>query len=543
MGQQVGPVRTKKGSVVEQVNLPWASLGHLLEDAASKHPAQSFIIFEGERISYADADKRVNRIANVLRGLGLQKGARVGVMMPNGLDFPLIWLALAKTGLVLVPVNVEYQHHDLEYVLRDSGAEAAIVHAGFESRLQQTASSLKDLRHVIVAGAGDKDAAGFEARVAQASPQHMIADVGEHDLINIQYTSGTTGFPKGCMLTHRYWMLIGHFGKEILGANAKDVNFNAQPFYYMDGMWNLTLCMMAGIPLVLAPRFSVSKFWRTVADNGVTFFYCLGAMPVMLMNREADALEKQHKVRAVYCSGIGPQMHRELETRFGCPWREGYGTTESGTETMARLDDFASVGTGSLGRNIASKESRIVDNAGREVAQGGTGEYISRGEPVMLGYWNKPEATAETLREGWFHSGDLGFKDAQGGFHIVGRIKDMVRRSGENISTAEVESVLVLHPSVKLAAVVPVPDEVRGEEVKAYVVLRDGENPETVSPQSIIDHAKSQLAAFKVPRYVEFVDALPMTPSERVEKHKLIKAKTDLRLGSYDRTAGDWIRA
>jgi len=524
---------------METVKLPWQSIGHLLQDAAARVPDRTLLVFEGKAISYRDANARVNRIANALTGLGLARGDRVAVMMPNGIDFPLIWLALAKTGLVLVPVNTEYQQHDLQYVLTDSGAAAAIVHSEYLRRVDAIRGNLQALRHLLVAGAASESS--FERAVDTASDRYTIVDVDDSMLLNIQYTSGTTGFPKGCMLTHRYWMLVAHYGKNALQLRPDDVHFNAQPFYYMDGMWNLVLCLMAEISLVLVKRFSVSSFWQTIVENGVTFFYCLGTMPVMLMNREPDAFERTHKVRAVSCSGIVPQMHAQFEARFGCPWREGYGTTESGTETFVPFADVACVGTGTLGVPLPSKEARIIDPSGKALKAGEIGEYISRGEPIMLGYWNNPQATAETIRDGWFHSGDLGYLDERGQFHIVGRTKDMVRRGGENISAAEVEGVLVGHDKVRLAAVIAVPDPVRGEEAKAFIVLRDGETRDTAPPQSILNYAKSRLAAFKVPRYIEYVASLPMTPSERIEKHKLAKSRSDQRSGSYDATVQKWL--
>jgi len=526
---------------MERVVLPWASLGHLLEKAAAQYGDRSLIRFEGATISFAAANRRASQVANALLSLGLQKGDRVAVMLPNGTEFPVLWLGIARAGLVMVPVNTEYQEQDLEYVLRDSEAACLLIHCEFVDRLERVRPRLSSLAHILIAGGHASAADSLETRIETAAATLPQVDVAESDLINIQYTSGTTGLAKGCMLTHRYWLLMGHTARMAIDIRPGDVHFNAQPFYYMDGQWNLTLCLIAGVPLVLVPRFSVTGFWKTVVDNGVTFFYCLGTMPLMLLNREPDELERHHKVRAVSCSGIVPAMHATIEERFNCPWREGYGTTESGTDMFVPFSDSESVGSGALGKPIQSKEARIVDTAGHDVPRGSIGELLMRGEPMMLGYWRRPEATAEVMRDGWFHTGDLCLQDERGYYHLVGRVKDMVRRSGENISTAEVEGVLAQHPKVKIAAVVPVPDPIRGEEVKAYVVLREAAWRETVPPQELVDFVRGRLAAFKAPRYVQFVEALPMTPSERVEKHKLIKSSQDLRGGSYDATTGKWV--
>jgi crotonobetaine/carnitine-CoA ligase len=205
------------------------------------------------------------------------------------------------------------------------------------------------------------------------------------------------------------------------------------------------------------------------------------------------------------------------------------------------IDDTDSVGSGAVGKSInPTTQARIVDSHGIEVPDGESGELILRSESMMLGYWKKPEATDEMLRDGWCHTGDLAYKDEKEYFHLVGRIKEMVRRGAENVSTAEVEGVLAEHDKIVLSAIVPVPDPLRGEEVKAYVVLKKGESKETVPPQEIIEFARSKLASFKVPRYLEYVDELPLTPSERVKKHKLIEAKEDLRLDSFDAERNLW---
>ena len=520
--------------MVERPELRWESLGHLLEDAAIRHPDRNFVLFEGQNITFERANQRSNQVANALCSLGLVKADRVAVMLPNGIEFPVVWLSIAKAGLTMVPTNTEYQAHDLEYTLADSGARCLVVHADYLSRIEKIKNKLSSLEFVLVVGGKKGDYVSYENLVNGQSTTYAIDGVSEKDIVNIQYTSGTTGFPKGCMLTHRHWMVMGHYAKAGLEVRPDDVHFNAQPFYYGDPQWNIVFCLMVGVPLVLVPRFSVSRFWQTVVDNKVTFFYCLGTMPVMLLSRDPDDLEKNHFVRAVSCSGIPPNLHETIEKRFNCPWREGYGTTESGTDLLESFSNESCVGTGSLGKPIASKQARVVSADGNDVSDGEVGELITRGEPIMVGYWNKPEATADVIRDCWFHSGDLFRKDNKGNYFIVGRIKDMVRRGGENISAAEVESVLVEHPKIQLVAIVPVPDEVRGEEVKAYILLADGETENSVPPQEIIQFAKGRLAAFKVPRFVEYVRAMPMTPSERVEKRKLIDGHADLRTNSYD---------
>jgi crotonobetaine/carnitine-CoA ligase len=526
---------------MRKIKLKWTSVGHLLQEAARKHQGKTLFIYENQKISYVEVDHRVNQVANALKDVGIAKGDKVGVMLPNGFEFPFTWLALAKIGAVMVPTNINYKEHDLAYILSDSDASAIVIHRDFLPLLESIRPKLPLLKKVIVLGDAPAGYYSFAAITASASDKFTIEDVGENDLLNIQYTSGTTGFPKGCMLTHRYWLLIGVTASEQYRALPDDVDLTAQPFYYMDPQWNTILCIMFGIPLVIMHRFSPSKFWQTVKMHNVTWFYVLGTMPFYLLKQEENpAIEQNHKLRFVLCSGIVPQFHAVFEKRWNVPWREVYGMTETGGDLFVPLEDDESVGSGAMGAVISTKEARVVDENGRDVPDGEIGELIIRGEPMMLGYWKKPEATAATILDGWLHTGDLVFKDKKGYFHWSGRLKDMIRRTGENISSVEVEGVLMEHEKIKLAACVPVPDELRGEEVKAYIMLQAGESRDTVSPETIVEFAKQKLAYFKVPRYLEYVTDLPRTPSERVEKHKLIAAKKDMRIDSYDAVDKKW---
>lgn len=520
--------------------MPWQSIGHLVEDAARRHARRPLFISEGARVSFAEANARTDRAANVLRSLGVAKGDRVAVMLPNGVDFPIVWFALAKLGGVMVPVNVHYHDHDLTHALRDSEAGVLIVHADHLSQWERVRERVPSMKETLVVGAGN-DPRDLHFRMASASDEFPIANVGAGDMLNIQYTSGTTGAPKGCMLSHAYWLQIGQLAADYFRLSPDDIDLTAQPFYYMDPQWNTIACLVGGAPLVILPRFSPSHFWGEVVEHGATVVYLIGTMPFYLLKQpENPALERGHRLRAVLCSGIHPGFHAEFERRWGVPWREAFGMTETGVDLLVPLDDAESVGSGAMGRPISTKEARVVDALGHDLPDGQVGELVVRGTPAMLGYWRNPEATREFMRDGWMHTGDLAYRDTQGYFHWQARLKDTIRRSGENISTAEVEGVLMEHPAVRAAAVVPVPDGLRGEEVKAYLVLQAGQTPESAPPESILDFARERLAYFKVPRYVEYMDDLPRTASERVEKHKLMAAKPDLRAGSYDAVDKVW---
>jgi len=518
--------------------MEWSSIGALLDGAAERFGEHPLFIFEGQTLSFAAVQKRVNQTAHALRTAGVIQGERVAVMLPNGTDFPITWLALAKLGAVIVPVNINYHDHDLAYTLNDSQAGFFVVHSAYLPQWERVRGQTPSVKETLIIGETGNGESAFSQSVAHSPETGDFPVIEPGALLNIQYTSGTTGFPKGCMLTHDYWLRIGQVAADYFELKPGEVDLTAQPFYYMDPQWNTIACLLGGAALVILPRFSPSHFWQAVREQNVTVLYLIGTMPFFLLKQDENpALERAHCLRVILCSGIHPKFHAGFEQRWGVPWREAYGMTETGVDLIVPLADAETVGTGAMGKPIASKEVRVVDAEGRDVADGEMGELLIRGQPMMLGYWNNPAATAETLREGWLHTGDLVTRDARGYYHWQARLKDTIRRAGENISAAEVESVLLEHPAVKAAAVLPVPDELRGQEVKAYIVLRPDQ---AADPETILEFARQQLAYFKIPRYVEFLADLPRTASERVEKHKLAKARPDLRLGSYDAAEKVW---
>ncbi len=515
----------------------WKNLGLLVQDASDRFKDKTLFIFDGQSYSFFEINKKVNQAANSLKSSGVCKGDHVAVMLPNGVDFPLFWFALAKLGAVIVAVNINYHDHDLLYTLNDSQAKIFIIHVDFLHQWERVQDSHNTIEQVKVIGGAPDHWNDLSTEILQCSTIFEMENIESSEILNIQYTSGTTGFPKGCMLPHRYWLLMGTLATKHLSVTSDDVNLTAQPFYYMDPQWNTVICLMNGIPLVILPRFSPSHFWQAVHDHNVTFLYLIGTMPFFLLKMPEDEFDLSHHLRLILCSGIHPRFHAEFERRWGVPWREAFGMTETGVDLLVPVDDIESIGSGAMGLPVSTKKAMVVDTEGHEILDGKVGELVVQGEPMMLGYWNNPKATAETLINGWLHTGDLVTKDKKGYFYWQSRLKDTIRRAGENISTGEVESVLLEHKGIKAAAVLPVPDELRGEEVKAYIVLK----PEQITdPESILDFAREQLAYFKVPRYIEFVDDLPRTASERVEKHKLIKAKPDLRMGSYDAIEKKW---
>ncbi|MEU4572007.1 AMP-binding protein [Nonomuraea sp. NPDC023979] len=476
----------------------------LVRWAAARFGDREFLRFPDVSLSFAQVHAESDRLAGALAATGVRPGDRVAVMLDNVPGWPLSWLAVLKAGAVTVPVNVRYRAADLEHVLRDSGAVATVTsaeHAGHVSRAGHVA-------HTLDALAGSHPA-------PEISPS-------PNDVANFQYTSGTTGFPKACMLTHAYWLRTARVVADLVDLRDDDVMLIAQAYSYMDPQWTTLLCLMGGIPQVVLPRFSASGFWRSAREHGATLTYVLGTMPLLMYKQPPDPLDRHNRMRLVLCSGIAPRLHAAFEERWGAPWRELYGSTESGPDLLSAPDARDQVGTGSMGLPPPGKEVTLDEE---------TGEILVRGEPMMTGYWNHPEATAHAFRGGWYHTGDLGVRNPDGQIRHAGRLKDMVRRGGENISCAEVERVLGEHPAVLNVALVPVPDELFGELPKAFVQLRPGYEASGPTAASVAEHAARRLAPFKVPAFVEFVDGFRLTPSARIEKRHLMRP--DQRTGAF----------
>ncbi|QDS34123.1 AMP-binding protein [Brevibacillus brevis] len=510
--------------------------------AAKRWGEKIGLVFDewNEQLSFQEIEDRSNQIANMLQVLGVGYGDRVAVMLRNQPEFPLVWLALAKLGANIVPINVNYKEYDAQYILHHSEAIVIVTSQEFVSLLHKIKPSLQTLKTILsVDQSDDPNVVDFRTMCETAPTTPTAFTVFPETLVNIQYTSGTTGFPKGCMLSHEYWLTIAKkMVEQHPNLTNSDVLLTAQPFYYMDPQWNLLGAIAVGAKLVVLDRFHPSRFWKKVRQYGVTFFYCLGIMPTLMVKAPRSLLDRENNVRAILCSAIPPHLHRELEERWGAPWYEVFGMTETGGDISVKPHDHDRLlGTGCIGKPDKDRTVRIVDIHNRPVSRGEVGELLLRGLGMMDGYYKDPDATCAAFQGGWFHTGDLVRMDEDGYIYYVGRKKEMIRRSGENISAAEVEEVMKMHPAVQYAACLPVKDEIRGEEIKAYVVVKAGQ---TVPPHELISYCTEHLAYYKVPRYWEYRSELPRTPSERIAKHVLANEKADLRIGSYDRIDDSW---
>ena len=459
------------------------------EERWPDRPAWTFVAPDGseQTLTFAAVSGRTAAVAQALRERGVEPGDRVAVMLDNSPAFPLVWLALARLGAAIVPLNVRYRSADAQHVLDDAGARLAVTSSAYAGLLR----GLTPAPSVVL----------VEELTPEGTFEQHAVDAGA--TVNVQYTSGTTGRPKGCLLSHRYWTTLGtSLVEEFPRITHDDVMLTAQPFFYLDPMWNVVTALMAGAHLVALAGFHPSTFWQQVRRHEVTYFYCLAAMPTLLLKMPPDPADRDHRVRAVQCSAIPTGLHAQLEERWGVPWYEAFGMTETGADLRVTPEDHDElVGTGCLGRPAGHREVRLDED----------GQMWLRGPGMMDGYLGHPSPFVD----GWFPTGDLVRLDEAGRVYLTGRLKDMIRRGGENIAAREVEEVLLTHPAVQVAAVVGVPDEIRGEEVKAYVVAPGA------SAEELEAWCAEKLASFKVPRLWEFRDSLPLTASHRVAKAAL----------------------
>lgn len=521
-----------------EAGFPTTTIGAFFSRRAAEMGERVLLdVFERrETITYVEAERLTNRIANALLGLGVKKGDRVALMLPNRIEYPLIWLALAKIGAVHVPVNTRYTPREIAYVTGDSGTSLAIIDAGFAetfAAMENRPETLPASRVIVLEGAYPAALAGLLADVPATPPPDP--GLSPDDLMNIQYTSGTTGFPKGCMLSHDYWMVLA---QAALAWDAEPPTrlLTAQPFFYMDPQWHLLKTMLAGGTLFMAPQLSASRFIGWVKTHAID--WC--QFPILMTRQPMAPDDSQTALKQVATFGWDGETCRNFKARFGVLAREGFGMTEIGLGTAMPPEMEEMFDSASVGLDGPFRETTIRDEAGNPVPNGARGELWIRGRAIFQGYWNKPEANAEAFRPAedggpaWFRTGDLFEADAHGFLWLVGRLKDMIRRSSENIAAREVEAVVRELDQVEDCAAVPVPDAMRGEEVKIYLQLKAGHSRTDLPPEAVLAHCRARLAAFKVPRFYAYVEAFPRTVSNKIEKRTLVAGSPDLRADAWD---------
>jgi crotonobetaine/carnitine-CoA ligase len=506
----------------------------LVARACAADPSRPAILFEdGIELSRQGLVERVERFAGFLRDR-VSPGERVAIAVGNRAEFMIAWIAAMARGATVVPLNVTARSHDAAHLLRDSGAVLAIADPERRELIESLVGRCPHLIEVLVLSDPEPDGLAAYGGVADLALDE--APVDPKAITNVYYTSGTTGPPKGCMVDHSYWLRFVDLYRRIYGMDREDRLLTCLNFFYNDPSWHLLTALHSGSTFVAMRRFSVSRFWDVVRRRRVTQLFGIAAIPSLLLTAPPGPGDRDHDVSFAVQVGIPtPDVHRRLVERWGFPWLDLYGLTETGIVTAvppALADEL--VGSGSIGPPAPEVELRLAAEDGGVSTQ--RGEIEVRAPGMMRGYLGRGKETGEAFRDGWFRTGDLARRNGEGLLYFEGRIKDIIRRSGENVAAEEVEAVLCEHPAVAEAAVVPVPDELRGEEIKAYVKLRAGASPDAVPPRELADHCGERLAPHKVPRFIEYrSDELPRTPSMRVAKRALRESDTDPRAGAWDR--------
>lgn len=518
-----------------------ATLAELLRGRAAKHPDKLALIFAGQSWSYREFERAVNRVANGFVRAGVKKSDRVALLLPNCAEFLFTVFALTKIGAVFVPLNPQYTAEEAEYVLNHSEAAVVLTAPDLLPLIASMRNRLGALRQVVVTGSGEPaDAKSWNAFLTGVSDGAPQVSIDPEDLASITYTSGTTDRPKGVMLSQYAYAFSPRMRAEGLGWNEDDRVLCLLPLFHVNALCHMCIGMLSvGGSILLTEKFSASRFWDEVKQFGITTSSLMRTIPQILLALPEKPTDRDNSLRLAVAL-LSPEMHERFEQRFGLTAVPSYSLTEDllsviGPKNMPR-DKI-----GSCGLPLAPEvhRIRIVDENGNDLPPGKSGEIVKQSPVIMKGYFKNPDATAKALQDGWLYTGDLGYLDTDGYLYFVDRVKDMVRRGDENISSEEVERVLNSHPQIAESAVIAVPDQIRGEEVKAYIVLKSDATPDQVPPEEIWNFCKPHLAAFKVPRYIEYRAELPKTPSSKVQKNILRDESKEGGGGQvYDRMAG-----
>ncbi|MBX3026092.1 AMP-binding protein [bacterium] len=484
----------------------------LIAARAATRGAHPFIRHEGRAVGYGELERLTNQAARAFAALGVVKGDRVTLGMGNSIEYLVAAFGALKAGAILHPINPALGAGELSYIL--GHAEPRIILTDATGIAALTAPKLARPAGARLAAIGAAADIDFAARLAAASPEPLEVGLTVDDGSTLLYTSGTTGRPKGVLFRHGSTGGAAQHFIDLLGVGPDDTLLAVTPLFHGNAWGAVTTALTAGATVAFPKAFRASEFWPLVHEVHATVLYTLGTILAILLRQAPSPLERDNPLRVILGLGSAP-IRDEVIRRFGVAGvAECFGSTDAGVVTMTPLD--AAPRQGSAGPAVPGVTIAILDDEGREQPPGAPGEIVIRSPHRMAEYFRDPEQTAEALRDGWFHTGDLGTLDADGWLYFVDRKRDVIRRGGENMSSALIEKALCEHPAVAEAAVIGVPDPVLGQEVKAFIVARA-----PVTPEELRAFAAERLAKFQVPRLWEFRDSLPKTPTQRVEKYKL----------------------
>jgi long-chain acyl-CoA synthetase len=490
------------------------NLASIVTAGAQKWPDAPAIRLGEEELTYAELDRWSACLATKLREEGLDRGDRVGVMLPNVPAFPVAYYAVLRAGGIVVPMNVLLKRREIAFYLEDSGAALLLAWPGF---IEEGRAGAKEAGAQTI----EIDSKVLLAYTVNHEPLAGLAETAEDDTAVILYTSGTTGKPKGAELTHaNLWRNADVTRRTTCEIGAGDVVLGSLPLFHSFGQTvAMNASLAAGACLTLVPKFEPGEALATMQRDRVTHFYGVPTMFGALLHHPGRESFDSSALRTCITGGASMPVEvlRGFEDAFGAVVLEGYGLSETSPVASSNHPDRERK-PGSIGTPLEGVEMRVVDENDAEVAQGEVGEIVIRGHNIMKGYWQRPDATAEAMRSGWFHSGDMARTDEDGCFFIVDRKKDLIIRGGYNVYPREVEEVLYEHPKIREAAVVGVPHDEWGEEIGAAVVLMEGEQ---LNPEEVSAYVKERIAAYKYPRLVWFLDDLPKGPTGKILKREI----------------------
>lgn len=503
------------------------NIPQLLERQVQETPHKAFLFSEadGRQFTYVEFDGAVNATARLLSSQGIVKGDVVSLLMPNCAEYIIAYFACWKLGALAGPVNSLLKEHETAFVMNNSEAKAILVNSEFRERIESIRGELPHLRSVITF---DDVAEATREFAGSADILSAISLCDKDDDAIIIYTSGTTGKPKGCLLTHGNVIANARQVSQWLSFTPNDRLLTIMPLFHMNAVSVTTMSVLyAGGSTVISPKFSASKFWNTISDYEITSFGSVATMLSILLNTYPDGLPQgltTDQLRFAMCGSapVPAEVMKKFEETFNCPVVEGYGLSESTCRSTFNPPDQRRR-PGSCGLPIGN-EMKVFDDHDDEVADGELGEIVLRGDNILKGYYKNPNATANAFRNGWFHTGDVGYRDKDGFFYIVDRKSDMIIRGGENIYPREIDEVLYQHPAVAAAATIGVPDPLYGEEVAAFVVLKDSSK---VTEGDLISYCTEKLADYKCPKAIRIVRDIPKGPTGKLLKRELAKAYSD----------------
>jgi crotonobetaine/carnitine-CoA ligase len=507
------------------------TLRELLLEKAAAYRDKTFLLFEDQEqrkfeLTYGEFAEQVNRLSHVFIQLGVTKGEHVTLHLPNCLEFMTSWFALATIGAIMVPTNVLSTADEMEYILNHSESVLLITEEAYLDKFLNNRKNLPYLKEILLARyeKGDRVNQNLKCLISKASTDIPTIPLDSEDFAAMLYTSGTTSKPKGVQITHANYLFTGEVMSKSIRLTPDDRQLVVLPLFHGNAQYYSSMsALVVGASIAITEKFSASRYFKQAISFGATVGSLFAAPIRMILTKEFDPADRHNSLRTVwFAQSVTEDQSKKFEENYNVTLLQMYGMTETvGVPLMNPIDGTRK--NMSIGIPTMGYEVKIVDEEGNEVRNGQPGQIAVKGVPgrsLMKGYFKNPEATSQTLKDGWLYTGDNARLGEDGYFYFVDRIKDMIKRAGENVAANEVENVLAHHQEVYEAAVIGIPDEMRDEAIKAYVILRENS---TISEEELIFYCRERLAKFKVPDSIEFIDEFPRTSVGKVQKHILRK--------------------